>query len=403
MNILITNQSLDVRAGTELFTLEIARMLRHLGHFPCAYTSRPGQVAELLETNQIPVVTDIDHLQVRPDIIHGQHHLDTMTALLALPGVPAIYFCHGALPWQEQPPRHPRILHYATTTESLAKRLSIEWRLPLERITVFRNHVDLEKFRPRKEPLPDKPRRALVFAPNFQGQERIDLVTRACAERGVKVDFAGYAVGNPISAPEEVLPQYDVVFASGRSALEAMACGCGVILMDALRVGSFVTEENYDRVRATNFCIATNRPLMDARQILTQLDRFDPATARAASEKLRAEAGLRAAAERLQELYDQTLADWASLDPKPTEQDELAAAGAYFRWLTPLIRKIDAQKPLAQCEQLWRDEREKRRRLQEKSRLYREKLRVVEEQLHNNPMLRIAGGEIRKRWKELEP
>ncbi len=48
-------------------------------------------------------------LRPAPDIIHGQHHAETMTALLHFASVPAVFFfCHGWRPPEEEPPLFPR-------------------------------------------------------------------------------------------------------------------------------------------------------------------------------------------------------------------------------------------------------------------------------------------------------
>jgi len=48
-------------------------------------------------------------------------------------------------------------------------------------------------------------------------------------------------IGATFEQPEEVLPNYDLVFAVGRAAIEAMAIGCAVIVADAYGLGGLVT------------------------------------------------------------------------------------------------------------------------------------------------------------------
>src|SRR5204862_12908 len=102
-------------------------------------------------------------LEAAPDLIHGQHHLETMTAMLRFPGVPAIYVCHGWAPWQEAPPHSPRILRYLAVDHACRDRLVFEHGISEERVRVLFNFVDLERFGPRA-PLPARPARALVFS-----------------------------------------------------------------------------------------------------------------------------------------------------------------------------------------------------------------------------------------------
>ena len=67
LKILITNNSLGDRAGSELYVLDVARSLVKRGHRPIAYSSRLGQVAEELRRATVPVIDDLDCLTDPPD------------------------------------------------------------------------------------------------------------------------------------------------------------------------------------------------------------------------------------------------------------------------------------------------------------------------------------------------
>src|SRR5262249_42023998 len=112
LRVLITNNTLGEQAGSELYVRDVATGLLERGHTPIAYSSLLGDVADELRRATVPVVQDLDVLGEPPAIIHGHHHVETMTALLRFPDVPAVYFCHGWLPWEELPLRFPRILRY---------------------------------------------------------------------------------------------------------------------------------------------------------------------------------------------------------------------------------------------------------------------------------------------------
>ena len=98
MRILITNHTLANRAGTELYVRDVAIALLDRGHDVTAYSPEVGDVALDLRAAGIRVTDNLGRLNEQFDIIHGQHHLETMTALLFLPGTPAIFFCHGSTP-----------------------------------------------------------------------------------------------------------------------------------------------------------------------------------------------------------------------------------------------------------------------------------------------------------------
>ena len=83
------------------------------------------------EALTIPVVDDLNALGAGASHhTRATHHLETMTALLRFPGVPAVYFCHGWLPWEEAPPRFPRILRYVAVDHTVRDRLQIEHGIP---------------------------------------------------------------------------------------------------------------------------------------------------------------------------------------------------------------------------------------------------------------------------------
>ncbi|QEY73376.1 glycosyltransferase family 4 protein [Pseudomonas denitrificans (nom. rej.)] len=85
LRVLITNNTLGNRAGSELYVRDLALALLRRGHLPVAYSSQLGDVAEELRRATIPVIDDLNALNIPPDVIHGQHHLDATTAMLHFP------------------------------------------------------------------------------------------------------------------------------------------------------------------------------------------------------------------------------------------------------------------------------------------------------------------------------
>ena len=156
MRILITNNTLAVRAGSELFVRDLAMALVRRGHDPMVFSTVLGDVADELRRATIPVLDDLRDLKVVPDVIHGQHHLDAMAAFLRFPDVPAVLVCHGWLPWEEAPVSFPSILRYVAVDDLCRERLLAEGGIPPKKIQVIRNFVDLERFR-RRPPLPARP------------------------------------------------------------------------------------------------------------------------------------------------------------------------------------------------------------------------------------------------------
>jgi hypothetical protein len=329
VRILLTNNTLERRAGTELYVRDVATALLARGHSPIAYSTRLGAVAEDLRSATVPVVSSLDRLGEPPDLIHGQHHLETMTALLRYPGVPAVFFCHGWAPWEETPPRFPRIFHYVAVDDTCRDRLVAESGIAPEEVEVILNFVDLERFRPRG-PLPPRPLRALVFSNTANEATHLPPIREACARLGIHLEVAGASAGRPVARPESLLPAFDLVFAKARSALEALAVGAAVVAADASGLGSLVTMRNVAELRRLNFGVrALSRPL-DAEAIASEIEGYEPGDAQRVSSWVRAEVGRDRAVDRIVALYGEVL---AKSRVREAVSGEERAASEYLQWL----------------------------------------------------------------------
>ncbi|HWX41543.1 MAG TPA: glycosyltransferase [Blastocatellia bacterium] len=336
LKILITNNGLADRAGSELYVRDLALALLKRGHTPIAYSTVLGEVAAELRAGTVPVVENLDQLSVAPDIIHGQHHLETMTALLCFPGVPAVYFCHGWLPWEEAPPKFPRILRYVAVDHTCRDRLLFEHGIPDDRVRVLLNFVDLDRF-PNRTPLPAHPERALVFS-NSIAESQVANIRAACQQAGIEIDVLGNHSGNMTGTPEDVLGGYDLVFAKGRAALEAMAVGAAVILCDQIGCGPMVTSDQFDRLRALNFGIRTLvSKAVTADAIARQVSQYDPRDAAKVSARIRGEAALEDAVESVEALYRETISEFEAAGRSDADAEIRAAAG-YLRWISPWLK-----------------------------------------------------------------
>ena len=327
LRVLITNHMMSRRTGTELFALEHALDLQRRGHTPVVYTNEIGELASRLRAATVPVTDDLNTLASPPDIIHGQHHVETMTALLHFNDVPALFYCHGWLPWEERPPRHPRMYRHVAADDTCRDRLLWEGGISEERTRVVLNAVDLTRFRPRP-PLPARPRRALVFSNDALRHAR--AVREACERAGVSLDLAGKDSGRVAAEPEKILGRYDLVFAKGRSALEALAVGAAVVLCDAVGSGPMVTSTEVARLRRQNFGVRALREEVRADTLAQEIARYDPADAAEVSRLVRADADQTRAFDEIVSLYQEVIEEH-----RATARDadaEGRAAAEYLRW-----------------------------------------------------------------------
>ncbi|MEN9670195.1 MAG: hypothetical protein RL018_472, partial [Pseudomonadota bacterium] len=268
-----------------------------------------------------------------PDLIHGQHHLETMMAVLHFPNVPAIYLCHGWLPWEEDAPIYPSIRRYVAVDDLCFERLNSVCGIAASRIDVIRNAVDMRIFSPRTD-LPVQPRNALVFSNHPAQSPAVDIIRRACLAFGMeRVDTMGAVANTSVARPQDVLGSYDVVFAKGRSALEALAVGCAVIVCDIGRLGEMVTSQNVQSLRLLNFGVRTIQQPLTEEGLQQQLLSYQAHDMPVVRQYIRQNADFDAYFQQILALYEDVLLDSSPIDPLMQSR----AASTYIRSLKKVL------------------------------------------------------------------
>jgi glycosyltransferase involved in cell wall biosynthesis len=341
LKVLITNYSLASRGGTELYVRDLAFGLLRRGHTPIVYSTELGAVAKEIREATIPIVDDLAAVSTPPDVIHGHHYHETMTALLRFPGVPAIYVCHDWYSRLDAPPKFPRILRYVAVDQTCYDKLVYETAIPEERVRLLLNFVDLERFKPRA-PLPVQPKRALMLCNYTEENAHLAAAREACARAGIKLDTMGTLLGKPCERPEEVFGEYDIVLAKGRTALEALATGTAVILFLRRAIGPLVTASELERLLPLNFGIRAMTRIFDpdafARALVKEIARYDSADAALVSQRVRAMSGRDRATDEFISLYKEAIAE-NSNGGAPDSDEEGRAAATYLRDLLLNIKK----------------------------------------------------------------
>lgn len=335
MRVLLTNNTLAARAGSELYVLDVARELKRLGHIPVAYSPALGAVADCLRAENIPVVDDLAALPFRPDVIHGQHHLETMTAVASLPGVPAVYFCHGFAPWEEMPPVFPRIFRYVAVDAACRERVVRDAAVPEAAVRVVLNFANLEQFRPRG-PLPARPARALVFSNEATEANYVHVVREACGRHGITLEVIGRECGNPVADPHELLHRHDIVFAKARCAIESLAVGCAVVICGTHGLGPMVTTANVEALRAWNFGFRTMTIPHGVDAVDAAIRDYDPADAAETSALVRQQADVREAVRRIVDIYEEAILEGSHAAPDHVA--EVRALGGYLGSLDTMLK-----------------------------------------------------------------
>ena len=331
MRILFTQHGLVRSGGTEFFVSEVSSELVRRGHQVAVYAGERGPLADTLAGRGVLILEDPAKCPWVPDTIHGQHREHALRAIQRFPQTPALLHIHGFLPALEKPFRHPRILRYLTTGESVSRRWSEAFEIPKEHFITVPNHVDLERFHGTRNP-PWRPSKALLYSNVIFSEEQLDHLRSACSQRGLTLDLAGRCnvLTGDIERPEDLLPRYDLVFAVGRSGLEAAACGCGVIPVYLDMAEELLLPSTYERLRGQNMSPRLSmHHQLDARWIVEQLDRWDASHVSEVSAMVRASAGLSGTVSLLEKIHADLFRESAILTGIPWDV-ERDALDSYF-------------------------------------------------------------------------
>ena len=345
VRILYTNNTLAHPAGTELSLTDACLAMQARGHRVAAFSPQLGEIAERLKAREIPVCDRIADVPWVPDVIHGHHEWETSLGALNWPERPVISFCRGPYLWQEAPCRLPNVVLHAAVDEECVRRLVEQEGVPSAKIRLILNGVDLDRFT-RRPPLPDRPTRAAIVS-NYASEENfVPAVREACQAAGLDLTVIGSAAGNRVAQPETVLWQFDVVFAKGKAALEALATGCAVVVCDSAGLGPLVNAENLQALRRLSFGNPCMTEPITVAAVAARLAAYDAAAASAAADLVRGTCGLSHTIDALDGLYTEAL----SLPVPSVSGAQLASQMA--TWLTS---RTLAYKLGRKIQEIWTD------------------------------------------------
>lgn len=304
LTVLLTNMSLANYAGSEVVVRDLAAGLLRRGHRPIAFAPTVGAVAQEMTARGVAVIDDLAKLSEPPDIIHAHHAIPCGEALIRFPGVPAINVCHAFEHELEAPVHFPQVGAYVAVDEACRDRLVHTEGIEPAKVVVLPNAVDLTRVPARPHLLPARPLRAVAFGKAAGVPE----IRAACEVLGLSLEVIGRADGPATSTrPELQLAEADLVFASARAALEALCCGCAVVVCDARGMAGLVTPANYASLRAKNFGLRSLVDAVSVDRLVAAARRYDRGDAMDVSAHARTDADLERLLDRFEALYAEVL------------------------------------------------------------------------------------------------
>ena len=160
----------------------------------------------------------------------------------------------------------------------------------------------------------------------------------ACLRTKLTLDVIGADSGNVSRRPQDVLGQYDIVFAKARCALEALAVGSAVVLCDTVGVGPMVTTSEIAQLRRLNFGVRALRR-RDRDVLEREIARYDPQDAAEVSRRIRESAGRERSIDQIVALYQEVVREFET-----NKRDLDAEARAESTYLQQLAIHLEEQR-----------------------------------------------------------
>jgi hypothetical protein len=382
LSVLLTNIWLDNHAGSEVVVRDMAIGLLRRGHRPIVYSPRLGRISREIAAHGVVTTDDLRTIAEPPDIIHAHHCIPCGEALIRFPQTPAIFVCHAFENWLEAPVHFPQIGLYVAVDEACRDRLVHQEGIAPDRVVILHNAVDLRRIPERLEPLGNKPRAALAFG---KAADLPELRT-ACMTMGIAFEAIGGTMNHGFVHAEQELVKVDLVFASARSALEALCCGCAVVVCDRRGMFGLVTMDNFELLRANNFGLRILRETVTIEKCVESVARYDADDSYAVCQRARTACDLENSLDAFEAFYDEVLSGARRPQWEDAKRDE-AVAGFLHAYLPR--RPGDARWPwLAEREHLLEQLKSLEQQLNAAEMLRQNQLESLEQQLNAAEVLR---------------
>jgi len=329
MNVLITNIWLANHGGTEVGVRDLAIALHKRGIHVEVYSPELGAVAEEIRNAGILIVDSTEDLIMKPDLIHAQHFMPAMDAMIRFPDVPAVYFLHDRTHPADTPPKYSQIVKYMAVDYNCLDRLIIDNSIDEKLTGVIYNWVDTDRFRLRSF-ISEKPARALVFSNYATKDNYFKILKEACSKLDLELEGIGVGFGNSLRDPENILHNYDIVFAKAKAAMESLATGAGVILCDTRGLGEFVGPGNYNHFRKFNFGMKTLTRPIDVDLVMKEILKYDPDEILAAAKLIRKDASFSVYVDEIQKIYHAAIIDYQQKRTENKNHEDVLTVREYL-------------------------------------------------------------------------
>ena len=269
MRFVLGNRLLTLAGGTESHLVTLGSELMRLGHEVVVYAPEVGPFADYARDRGLEVVDRLGALPRECDVVFAQDAIVVYDLVERFPGAVTVFRICGDVYDFQSPPQVEGMLDLVVVLSERYRRLAraCAVQAPILRLRI---PVDIDRLSPIGR-LRTKPKRAVVLG-NYA--DRIEVVRAAWEPRGIEVVQVGgsnqrYDVAN-------ALEDADIVVAKSRAALDAMACGRAVYVLDTFGGDGWVTPEAYPALETDHFAGQATSRVIGADELQSDLEGYDP-------------------------------------------------------------------------------------------------------------------------------
>ena len=265
MKILMTNNALAERGGSESYLETVSAELRRLAHEVVFFSPICGATAGSLRRDGFEVFADVADLPDDVDVIHGQHANAVALVRERFARLPLVFASHSWFVSIEDPVAELGAGAFVAFNDMVRRRLAAHAATQGKTIVRLTQPVPVSFADAARDRIGVVPRRAVLVSRRMTLQPA--RIAKACAALGLEFDWIGRE-DREAADPQAEMRACDIVFASGRSALEAMAAGRAVVVVEEGGASGWVSEPSYAALEADGFTGLDGEPEEDLELLL---------------------------------------------------------------------------------------------------------------------------------------
>jgi hypothetical protein len=344
VKILLGTHHLEDRAGSELFTAELASSIRSRGNEVAVFTFFKGDVAGLIEAEGIQVfdpdeaacITNFD-----PDVVQTNHLPCAHFARALVPRAIRAHAMLGVTPHLEAPPLEGCAYSLGLAiSEEVQERINQTSFARDVEVAIFRNWFDDRAVLIAEGRRSHRPLRVAVVS-NHLAPDLINSLDALEAAGDVDVDYFGLQ-RKSVCIDGALLSRYDLVISIGRTVLLAAACRVPCIMADVHGSDGLLTIDNLDQVRTVNFSGRMKKHAITKAHLKEEIGKLLIYDREELRNRISTEYALSVRTEWLLSRYEKLLADRRDSaqthDPSPTLA--VPSEGLVHAEITARVRKL---------------------------------------------------------------